>query len=83
MVTRSDVVLRGQRNQCPSCGLLFTRNSVFDKHRTGAFGKNRRCRTQEEMDAEGMFLGSDGFWRGSRYETADTVPCTTEPPSAS
>lgn len=74
MVTRSPVVLRGQRNQCPTCGLLFTRNSVFDKHRVGAFGKDRRCATIPEMEGRGMFVGSDGFWRGSRYESPGGPP---------
>lgn len=66
MVTRSAVVLRGERNQCPTCGELFTRTSVFDKHRTGKFGVSRRCLTPDEMEARGMFRGEDQFWRGSR-----------------
>lgn len=61
--------LTGQRNQCPTCGEYFTRNSVFDKHRTGTFAPPaRRCLTVPEMEAAGMFLGADGFWRGSRYD---------------
>ena len=35
--------LSGQRNQCPSCGEPFNSNAAFDKHRTGQFGKDRRC----------------------------------------
>jgi hypothetical protein len=57
--------LNGQRNQCPTCGEYFTRNSVFDKHRTGNFvPPQRRCLSPAEMVSKGMFLGNDGFWRG-------------------
>ena len=68
MVTRSSGTLRGQRNQCPSCGELFNRTSVFDKHRIGKHGKDRRCMTSEEMIGAGMFKGDDGFWRGKKFE---------------
>ena len=57
--------LTGDRNQCPTCGQLFKSTHAFEKHRTGEFGKDRRCRTEEEMSAKGMFKGDDGFWRGS------------------
>lgn len=59
------VVLRGDRNQCSACAECFNSTHAFDKHRTGRFGVDRRCRTAEEMLANGMVLGSDGFWRGS------------------
>tara|TARA_R110000868_G_scaffold387130_1_gene655647 strand:+ start:774 stop:992 length:219 start_codon:yes stop_codon:yes gene_type:complete len=59
--------LNGQRNQCPTCEQYFTRNSVFDKHRTGSFAKEqRRCLSEPEMLDLGMYKGEDGFWRGSR-----------------
>lgn len=67
MVTRSKARLTGQRNQCPACGELFTRNSVFAKHRVGKFGISRRCMTVDEMNAAGMFKGEDQFWRGAKY----------------
>lgn len=54
--------LTGQRNQCPSCLLYFRSNASFDKHRTGEFGKNRRCRTVEEMQAIGMAQNAGGWW---------------------
>ncbi len=57
--------LRGDRNQCPTCGLYFNSTNAFEKHRTGAIGIDRRCRTQAEMLERGMVLGADGFWRGS------------------
>jgi hypothetical protein len=58
--------LTGDRNQCSGCKAYFKSTHAFDKHRTGDYGKDRRCRTTEEMLAKGMYLGDDGFWRGSR-----------------
>jgi hypothetical protein len=63
-----DMKLTGERNQCQGCKQYFTRTSVFDKHRIGEHGKNRRCLTPAEMIAKGMFVGADGVWRG---ETMD------------
>lgn len=57
--------LRGDRNQCGSCGELFNSSHAFEKHRAGEHGHNRRCMTRDEMVSRGMVLGSDGFWRGS------------------
>lgn len=63
------ITLRGDRNQCPGCGVFFNSTHAFDKHRTGAHGADRRCRTSEEMTDAGMVLGADGFWRGSAMPT--------------
>jgi len=54
--------LTGSRNQCQSCKQYFNSNTAFDKHRTGAHGVNRRCRTTEEMTALGMLVNTAGFW---------------------
>lgn len=54
--------LTGQRNQCPTCAEYFNSNAAFDKHRTGAFGVDRRCMTVDEMTAKGMSKGASGFW---------------------
>lgn len=62
------VKLTGSRNQCSGCWRIFTSNSAFDKHRTGAYGVDRRCRTDDEMIAIGMFKGGDGFWRVEAYD---------------
>ncbi len=67
MVTRSPIILRGDRNQCGSCGELFNSSAAFDKHRMGDFGKDRRCRSQEEMRGKGMAKNAAGFWIGSPY----------------
>ena len=58
--------LRGDRNQCAACGLLFNSTAAFDKHRTGEHANNgRRCLTPDEMHSKGMVRRNDGFWRGS------------------
>lgn len=62
MVTRSNVVLRGDHNQCPSCGQLFNSSAAFDKHRTGDFQSSRRCRDGLEMLSLGMGINRAGFW---------------------
>lgn len=62
--------LRGDRNQCAGCGAYFNSTHAFERHRTGAFGVDRRCLTADEMTARGMVLGADGFWRGSAMPSA-------------
>jgi hypothetical protein len=57
--------LSGDRNQCPGCGEFFNSTFAFDKHRTGAFGKDRRCLTAEEMQDKGMGRNAAGFWISS------------------
>jgi hypothetical protein len=56
--------LRGQRNQCPSCGEYFNSNVAFEKHRIGDFGIDRRCATVDEMLSfkKPMAVNSTGFW---------------------
>ncbi len=60
--------LTGNRNQCQSCKEYFNSNSAFDKHRTGDHGRNRRCRTPEEMIALGMSKNNAGFWITEKYD---------------
>jgi hypothetical protein len=57
--------LSGDRNQCRGCGEYFNSTFAFDKHRTGEFGKDRRCLTAEEMRAKGMDKNARGFWISS------------------
>jgi hypothetical protein len=64
--------LRGDRNQCPSCGEYFNSTHAFEKHRAGDFATGRRCLDTYEMTAKGMIVGSDGFWRGSA-RPAETI----------
>jgi hypothetical protein len=62
MRNNPNIALRGDHNECPSCGKLFNSTLAFDKHRTGDFGKDRRCRTTEEMVLSGMAESRSGFW---------------------
>ena len=57
-----DLRLTGDRNQCPTCGEHFNSTKAFDRHRTGRFGVDRRCRTLAEMVALGMVRNEAGFW---------------------
>ena len=54
--------LGGSRNQCQGCKQYFNSNKGFDRHRIGAYGVNRRCRTTEEMLKKGWSINADGFW---------------------
>jgi hypothetical protein len=57
--------LTGDRNQCGGCGEFFNSTFAFDKHRTGEFGKDRRCLAADEMRARGMSTNAAGFWISS------------------
>jgi hypothetical protein len=59
------VKLTGDRNQCGSCAEHFNSTFAFEKHRTGDFGKDRRCLSPEEMLAKGMSKNAAGFWISS------------------
>lgn len=78
-------VLRGDRNQCQGCKRYFNSTAAFDKHRAGEHGRNRCCLPVAEMQAKGMVLRDDGFWRGSAmpdamtYPPAGTAPLLDEP----
>ena len=64
------IVLRGDHNECPTCGKLFNSTFAFDAHRTGAWPslKNgitkheRRCMTTNEMEGKGMGVSRRGWW---------------------
>lgn len=70
--------LSGQRNQCRGCGEYFNSNAAFEKHRTGKHGKDRRCRTPEEMLEKGMALNKAGFWVGEIYDKYRSEHGTSE-----
>lgn len=55
--------LTGRRCACSGCGEIFNSTSVFDRHRIGTAGVNRRCLTVEEMTARGFSRNARGFWR--------------------
>ena len=56
------IKLKGDHNQCPTCAELFNSTAAFERHRTGEFGVNRRCRTVEEMIKRGMAKNARGWW---------------------
>ena len=82
MIPAGHRILRGDRNQCPSCGLYFNSTYAFDKHITGKYGKRlpdgtyaphtRRCRTLAEMEEIGMFE-SKGWWYSKRHPSLAEV----------
>lgn len=55
-----------RRCLCAQCGELFNSVSVFDLHRIGPYGTNRRCLTVREMQAKGWGRNTDGFWTQRR-----------------
>ncbi|CAN1519153.1 hypothetical protein MCERE10_01812 [Burkholderiaceae bacterium] len=56
-------ILRGDKNQCPTCGHYFNSSVAFSKHRTGDFTTGqRRCLTTDEMLTRGMSVSSAGYW---------------------
>ena len=58
-------------NQCPTCGEIFNSVYAFDYHRTGKYGKDRRCLTVEEMTKKGMVKNSSDRWVSRASEPAD------------
>lgn len=67
-------VLRGFRNQCPTCREYFNSNGAFDKHRFGEHGSlNRKCRSPEEMSKIGMCLNKGGFWIAEPFSSKETI----------
>ena len=58
---------------CMTCHLSFATDKAFDKHRTGAYGVDRRCLTTEEMLAlvKPMRLLDNGRWSTGNSSPAD------------
>ena len=54
--------LGSSRNQCGGCNEYFNSQKAFEKHRTGKYGVDRRCRTSEEMLEKNMAKNDAGFW---------------------
>ena len=77
-MTRPAMILRGDRNECPSCGAGFNSTKAFDRHRTGRFGVDRRCRTVAEMAALGMVRNEAGFWVTEAWPQAAGVRAGAE-----
>jgi len=64
----SALKLTGCRCQCCACGEYFGNVDVFDRHRVGEYGVNRRCLSGEEMTALGWARNGRGFWLKHRLE---------------
>ena len=62
--------LTGNRCQCTACGEYFSRERVFDRHRVGDYGANRRCLTAVEMTARGWRRNDAGCWINDPLEAA-------------
>lgn len=73
--------LKGDHNQCPSCGEFFNSVYAFEKHRKPSswfigidpitvktLGYPRRCLTPEEMLSEGMEKNIKDCWIGSAFD---------------
>lgn len=56
------LALYGDKNQCQACKEYFNSGFAFDKHRTGKFGVDRRCKTADEMHSEGMVKNAKMYW---------------------
>jgi hypothetical protein len=54
--------LTGLRCQCTSCGECFNRERVFQRHRVGVHGVDRRCLSIAEMTVRGWRRNAAGFW---------------------
>lgn len=55
--------------QCRACGRDFGGITAFDRHRVGKYTRKgpdygRRCLTEEEMLAAGLWITSRGTWGG-------------------
>lgn len=61
------MLLKGDKNQCPSCSEYFKSTFAFDKHRVGKAGVDRKCLTPGEMEGKKMAKGNDLFWVSQRY----------------
>jgi hypothetical protein len=50
------------RCRCPACREYFASTAAFDRHRTGDFRSDRRCRSGAEMVELGMARARTGHW---------------------
>lgn len=62
--------LSGRRCQCGGCGQYFAGITGFEKHRTGAYGSDRRCMTVAEMAEAGLVETVAGWWTVPMSEKA-------------
>jgi hypothetical protein len=48
--------------QCPACAMFFNSTYAFDMHRTGRVGRDRRCRTADELVSLGWSRNKTGHF---------------------
>lgn len=83
----SAAALSGKQALCTCCGALFNTDSLFDRHRTGAFAKpgewqgQRRCLSTAEMQAKGWRTNAHGFWIGKAGNPERFMYATPEKPA--
>ena len=72
----TDPALTAGRCQCAACGLLFSSERAFDRHRIGAYADpgqwrgKRHCMTAAELDARGWPINGRGFRMEPQRERA-------------
>ncbi len=71
--------LGSSRNQCGACHQYFNSNTVFERHRIGEHGKDRRCMTMTEMEAKGWLKNKDGFWITEAFQGRGSKTSTQQP----
>jgi hypothetical protein len=84
------LTLKGERCQCPGCGLYFAGLRAFDRHRTGEYGTPkghpaaRRCKSLPEMLGSHMEQTTSGLWRVGRkqHHAVSALPLAAPEPSA-
>jgi len=71
--------------ECCACGLIFSGEGAFKKHRTGTYGlgvpasngvtkyakHERRCLTEEEIKGKGLSQNEKGLWTTATEETTE------------
>lgn len=75
--------LKGDQNQCPTCGAYFTTTSGFERHRLGSFNDPEDPRRCVDPSTRKMHLNSAGFWAfdakpGFKYTASSTSQTVQE-----
>ena len=72
-ITGRRIRIYGSRCVCSVCGVIFSGEDSFDRHRVGGYDPyRRRCRTPEEMWRIGLFLKDSGVVGRRAYRRAPT-----------
>ena len=75
-ITGGPVAITGSRCICPTCRLVFSGESAFDRHRVGSYQLDeRRCLSIREMAAKDLFAKPSGVI-GRRVRRHDALGTT-------